>query len=799
MAYGYSDAPFSPHWSTARVQRGVVDRRVFIGRFYVPHRYNAEKAYVKNDVYFPSDISIKGKESKNRALHGDIVAVTITEWAPNEPTVDSDPNACEKTPCFADKSQIENARSKYISDELKKVCGQYGMPVARDWKENMLPMGRIVAILHQELHLVAGKVMPLPDVRISRVRFMKLAPSNSRYPLIKLSNTAANAPFLQNHDDVILVKCLTWDENDISPNGSCIESLGRATSLHAQARSIFIGHGIAFPEFGENVIRSLPNAQKVIDTSHPGRKDLRESEFPLTIDPATAEDLDDALSIRKLENGNFLVGVHIADVASIVQEGSIVDLEARRRSTAYRIEKDKVYMLPEQIRNACSLTANTEKLAISIMWEVSESGDVRFETEWLGPSVIQSRCQLSYGTAQDILDGKESKSGDFLKGISDEGFQKTVESVRNLWKIAQKIRSQRLAKGALSIDTRDIEFSTQNALPNAFIRVERTESRFLVEELMTLANHRVALKLRSVFPDAALVRTQDLPDAQKLRLLKNTLAKSNVSLDIETPEAFSKCVLELQADKKLEPFVDGFLRRSMGKGGYVLTAAGEASYPHYMLGIDIYTHFSSPIRRYPDLYVHRLLWILFNAEDKGIIDSLKDFKAPPLDLSRMNEAHRNDRNIFKLGRELYLCLLSKNKTAQKSFPACIVQMMKQRPAIVVYIPEIITYVDIMTGTRDQMWVSAEITDDEMTLKMKWPKSLGSRKETEAENLDTMLQGMSIAGMGAYEAQDVVLLEPLRVTLFADDKFPMKLHALIHPPSMCDKEIPVGIMRSFLSP
>lgn len=396
-------------------------------------------------------------------------------------------------------------------------------------------------------------------------------------------------------NDLVVVHIINWhDTAGKSPVGKIVEKLSGLSPNELEMRSILMeqGFNIVFPK------EVMDEAQKIKETipkrELAERLDYRD-ELTFTIDPVDAKDFDDALSIKELANGNFEIGVHIADVAHYVRPGSAMDKEAQLRATSVYLPDRVCPMLPEKLSNkVCSLRPNEEKCAFSVLFEFNDKHQVVQYT--FAKAVINSDRRYTYEEAQEII---ESGEGDY------------AHELNYLNQVAHSLRKKRSKNGAINFDTGDeVRFKLDDdAFPVEVYRKERKDAHLLVEDFMLLANTTVAKylsKLDKVKGDqAAVYRVHDNPDMGKLEILSNVAKKYGYNIqfkdELQARDALNN--LTEIIEQKPELGVLGKLAvRSMAKAAYTIKNIG-----HYGLAFEHYTHFTSPIRRYPDVLVHRLL------------------------------------------------------------------------------------------------------------------------------------------------------------------------------------------------
>ena len=394
--------------------------------------------------------------------------------------------------------------------------------------------------------------------------------------------------------DKAIVKVTEWPDKAKNPIGQVIDILGQAGDNTTEMHAILAEFGLpyVYPKAVETAADKIPAEISAEEIAK--REDFRKV-TTFTIDPKDAKDFDDALSIRKLKDGLWEVGVHIADVTHYVKEGSIIDKEAEKRATSVYLVDRTIPMLPERLCNfICSLRPNEEKLAFSVIFDITEKGEVRDSR--IVHTVINSDRRFTYEEAQQII---ETKEGDFK------------EEVLTLDTIAKALREKRFSAGAINFDRYEVKFEIdEKGKPVSVYFKESKDANKLIEEFMLLANRTVAEKIGRV-PKGKKAkvlpyRIHDLPDPEKLDNLAQFIARFGYKLRTSgTKTDISKSINHLLDDiqgKKEENLIETVSIRAMQKARYSVHNVG-----HYGLAFDYYTHFTSPIRRYPDMMVHRLL------------------------------------------------------------------------------------------------------------------------------------------------------------------------------------------------
>ena len=406
--------------------------------------------------------------------------------------------------------------------------------------------------------------------------------------------------------DKVLVEYTDWPKRADSPYGTLIESFGPPGETNTEMHAILSDYGLPlnFPDEVEAAANAID--QSIRQEEIKKRRDFRDT-LTFTIDPKTAKDFDDALSFKILGKDRFEIGIHIADVSHYVQPNSVLDQEAYDRATSVYLVDRVVPMLPEVLSNGvCSLRPHEEKHTFSAVFTMNYKGEVL--EEWFGKTVIYSDHRFAYEEAQELIETQEAHVS---KEISLTGAAYTVsddllKGVLTLDEIAKKLRIQRMKNGALSFDRVEVNFILkEDDTPESVYFKTSKDANKLVEEFMLLANKQVAsFAGNRKTPLPFVYRIHDEPDSDKLNNLQMVVSNFGYKLDLKTKDV-SKSLNVLLSDiqgKQEQNLIDTLTIRCMSKAEYNIDNIG-----HYGLAFNFYSHFTSPIRRYPDVMVHRLL------------------------------------------------------------------------------------------------------------------------------------------------------------------------------------------------
>ncbi|SEU02181.1 ribonuclease R [Hymenobacter actinosclerus] len=448
------------------------------------------------------------------------------------------------------------------------------------------PVGDVVEVLDRKRPEVVGRL----QIR-DHVAFVK-ADNRKLYFDVYVSHDDLNGA--QNGDKVLVhVTEFPEDGSDRSPAGVIVRSFGQAGGNEAEINAIMAEFGLPF-EFPAEVEADAEGMPDTIPAEEIARRRDFRDVTTFTIDPADAKDFDDALSIQQLENGRWEIGVHIADVTHYVRLDTALENEARTRATSVYLVDRVIPMLPEHLSNGlCSLRPNEDKLTFSAVFELDENG--KLYSTWLGKTVIHSDRRFAYEDAQERIEGLES---DY------------TQEVQLMNRIAKKLCAARFKQGAISFETQEVKFRLdENGKPLGVYVKERKDAHKMIEEFMLLANRKVAefvFKLKKTKPRLTMVyRVHDSPDPERLQNFALFAKKFGYQLDLKSPQNLSTELNDLSQEVVGRPeqnVLQTLAIRTMAKATYTTDPRG-----HFGLAFEHYSHFTSPIRRYPDMMAHRLL------------------------------------------------------------------------------------------------------------------------------------------------------------------------------------------------
>uniref|UniRef100_A0A8D0NN07 DIS3-like exonuclease 1 n=1 Tax=Sus scrofa TaxID=9823 RepID=A0A8D0NN07_PIG len=592
-----------------------------------------------------SDILIHGMKARNRSIHGDVVVVELlpkNEWK-------------GRTTALGENDGDDKASGESPSEPM--------------------PTGRVVGILQKNWRDYVVTFPSKEEVQSQGKNAQKIlvTPWDYRIPKIRISTQQAEA--LQ--DFRVVVRIDSWESTSMYPNGHFVRVLGRIGDLEGEIATILVENSISVVPFSEAQMCEMPvntpeNPWKVSSEEERKRKDLRKTHLVFSIDPRGCEDVDDTLSVRALDNGNLELGVHIADVTHFVAPHSYIDIEARSRATTYYLADRRYDMLPSILSaDVCSLLGGVDRYAVSVMWELDKTSH-EIKNVWYGRTIIRSAYKLFYEAAQELLDGNFSIVDDIpeFRDLDDKSRQAKLEelvwAIRKLTDIARHIRAKRDLCGALELEGVEVRIqldekkNIHDLIPKQPLEVHET-----VAECMILANHWVAKKIWESFPHQALLRQHPPPHQEFFSELRECAKAKGFFIDTRSNKTLADSLDN--ANDPNDPIVNKLLRsmatQAMSNALYFSTGScAEEEFHHYGLALDKYTHFTSPIRRYSDIIVHRLLMEAISKDKKmEIKENLFSNKDLEELCKHINNRNRAAQHCQKQSTELFQCMYFKDK------------------------------------------------------------------------------------------------------------------------------------------
>ncbi|XP_028776737.1 exosome complex exonuclease RRP44 homolog A [Neltuma alba] len=620
---------------TSGLHRGIYHQ----GKLRV-NRYNPFEAYVGSES-IGDEIIIYGRTNMNRAFDGDIVAVELLpqeQWQEEKSLSiacdeDEDEEDVRLVPSSADDAP-RTIPQQASTGEINPVSSR--------------PSGRVVGIIKRNWHSYCGSLEPMPmPAGSGGIAHALFVSKDRRIPKIRIQTRQLDNLL----DKRIIVAVDSWDRQSRYPSGHYVRTIGQIGDRDTESEVVLIENDINSRPFSSQVLACLPPLPWSVsseDLSNPIRLDLRDLRV-FSVDPPGCKDIDDALHCSALPNGNFEVGVHIADVTNFVHPGSPLDDEAEQRGTSVYLVERRIDMLPKPLtEDICSLRADVERLAFSVIWEMTPEADII--SSKFTKSVIRSSAALSYVEAQARMD--DSRLVDPL-----------TTDLRNMNGLAKKMRLRRIERGALTLASAEVKFQidTETHDPLDIGMYQIREANQMVEEFMLAANVSVAEQILKSFPSCSLLRRHPTPTREMLEPLLRTAAAVGLHLDVSSSKALADSLDHAVGD---DPYFNKLIRilatRCMTQAVYF--CSGDLSppeYHHYGLAAPLYTHFTSPIRRYADVVVHRLL-----AASLGIskLPSIFQDRLQLTSISdNLNYRHRNAQMAGRASVELHTLIYFRNR------------------------------------------------------------------------------------------------------------------------------------------
>lgn len=464
---------------------------------------------------------------------------------------------------------------------------------------------------------VIGSIAPLTKTNRKHKRYVAFNVRDTKVPNILIGSDGIPKNEELTDKQLMVAQITGWRLDQ--PKGKIVKIIGEKGQLQAENEAILLQNNLKPEPFAQHILDQLPTEPFEIPSEEfKYREDLREKCI-FSIDPETARDLDDALSCEVLPNGNFEIGVHISDVSYFLKENSELDEIVKEKATTIYLVDTVYHMLPVPLCLLCSLLPGADKMAYSVFWEINEKAEI-LNTRFTR-SVLNSCAKLSYDHAQMVIEKENDDWSDLEKDFPEIHNNFTVSDVANvivkLQKIAVILRTKRKENGALKIDQPKISFrfdkdDQRMEAPVDFFKYCTKDSNRLIEEFMLLANISVAQFIYEKFPEISLLRHHDPPNASGMKKLTKTLEKNGINLDTTTSTALSDSMERQVASASMTAGVNAVLNllvsKTMSRAKYFCSSfCDESGFWHYALSIPMYTHFTSPIRRYADCLVHRVL------------------------------------------------------------------------------------------------------------------------------------------------------------------------------------------------
>lgn len=631
-------AIFEEHKPMSEISAGLKRGVYYQGKLRV-NRYNCFSAHVGSEG-IGDEILVDGRSDMNRAVDGDFVVVELfpkEQWKergasklhdieveePEEETVGLAPDVVEEAP-----------QEQPPEGKVSTLNGSGGeSSFAR-------PTGRVVGIIKRNWRPYCGSLEPMKvAAKSGSTQSALFVCAGGRIPKIRIQTRQLETLLSKR----IMVSIDTWERTSSYPSGHYVRTIGDIGDKVAETEVVLIENDINTQPFTEQVLACLPPlpwSMPQEELASSTRADLR-SVGCFSVDPPGCRDIDDALHCTRLPNGNFQVGVHIADVTNFVLPGSALDEEASRRGTSVYLVERRIDMLPKPLtEDICSLRADVERLAFSVLWEMTS--DAKVVSANFTKSVIKSRAAMSYQEAQSLIDDIHEKGP-------------IATDLRNMNRLAKIMRERRIQNGALTLASPEVKFviDTETHDPLDVGMYQLRETNQMVEEFMLAANVAVAEKILAHFPSCSLLRRHPSPSPKMLEPLLRTATAVGVKLDISSSKALADSLdLAVSDDPLFNKLIRILATRCMTQAVYF--PSGELpvnEYHHYGLAAAVYTHFTSPIRRYADVLVHRLLAASLDLSplpvqmwDKAGTKALSD---------NLNYRHRNAQMAGRASVELY--------------------------------------------------------------------------------------------------------------------------------------------------
>uniref|UniRef100_A0A1A8EQI7 Exosome complex exonuclease RRP44 n=2 Tax=Nothobranchius korthausae TaxID=1143690 RepID=A0A1A8EQI7_9TELE len=666
---------FPEHLPLSRIQVGIKSGSYLQGTFRASRdNYLEATVFVQGDGEDSTEVLIQGLQNLNRAVHQDVVAVQLlprNQWlAPSSVVLQDDGVAKDD-----DVEEDEEEKLRLSAAEAARK-----------------PTGKVVGIIKRNWRPFCGMLNVSQIKESTRHLF---TPADRRVPRIRIETRQASTLAGQR----IMVAIDGWPKNSRYPNGHFVRSLGGAGEKETEQEVLLLEHDVPHQAFSQAVLSFLPKMPWAITPEDMvKREDLRHLTV-CSVDPPGCTDIDDALHCRELENGNFEVGVHIADVSHFIRPGNALDKEAANRGTTVYLCGKRIDMVPELLSsNLCSLRSNVERFAFSCIWEINHKAEI-LKTRFT-KSVINSKASLTYAEAQMRIDDT-NKTDDI------------TQSLRGLNKLAKILKRRRIENGALTLSSLEVRFHIDSEThdPIDLQTKELMETNSMVEEFMLLANISVAQKIYDEFSECALLRKHPAPPPSNYDVLIKAAKSKNVEIRVDSAKALADSLdgAKVESFSYFNTLLRILATRCMMQAVYFCSGM-DSDFHHYGLASPIYTHFTSPIRRYSDIIVHRLLAVAIGA-DSTYPDLMDKHKQSAL-CNNLNYRHKMAQYAQRASVTFHTQLFFKSRGMlnEEGFVLFV-----RKNAIIVLIPKFGLEGTVFFDTKDKVSVSLVFDEEGPTL------------------------------------------------------------------------------------
>ncbi|MCJ1308086.1 exosome catalytic subunit dis3 [Agyrium rufum] len=642
---GNAELLYPEYFTMSKMNTGIKAGNLHQGVFNVsPYNYLEGSIRV---AAFDRPLVILGRENSNRSVHGDVVVVEILpkfQWkAPSTKIIEEEAlNKDENADAEDGEAVVTEQEKRALQEDVKKAHG-------KNKEGRPQPTARVVGVIKRNWRQYVGHIdsnAASTGQQGRKQQTVFLLPMDKKIPKIRIRTRQAEELMGKR----ILVTVDSWDQESRYPSGHYVRTLGELESKGAETEALLLEYDVQYRPFPRGVLDCLPSEGhewripiSLDDPGWQGRKDFRDL-LVCSIDPIGCQDIDDALHARSLPNGNFEIGVHIADVSHFVKPNNAMDHEASIRGTTVYLVDKRIDMLPMLLgTDLCSLKPYVERYAFSCVWEITPAAEIL--SSMFNKSVIRSREAFSYEAAQIRIDDASQKDP-------------LTEGMRILLMLSKKLRQKRMDAGALNLASPEvrIESESETSDPIDVKTKQLLSTNSLVEEFMLLANISVARKIHTSFPQTALLRRHAPPPKSNFEDLATQLkVKRNMTLETQSSKTLADS-LDRCVDPQ-NPFFNTLVRilatRCMMSAEYfVAGTVAEEDFRHYGLATDIYTHFTSPIRRYADLVAHRQLAAAIEYE--ALNPSLRSKGRLEDVCKNINVRHRNAQLAGRASVEFYV-------------------------------------------------------------------------------------------------------------------------------------------------